>query len=279
MPLSLWVCLKKERFGALFLFLMNMSIVVRLKKSIRPAAIHLAGGLVIACVLAVFIFAFWYPWPYDEFSGGRSLFVLLICVDVICGPLLTLLLVTESKSRKLLILDISLVLLIQISAMAYGLLTVWQARPLYLVAEIDRFKVITVGELSIKDIKRLPPTLQMGVLDRPKIVGVRPPISLEEKNKVLFESLSGGRDYAERPEFYVPYDALMARKLLKASRPLEIFIQKNPIFSNWARNYSDGINVPIGQIRYIPVIARQDWIAVLDGNGFPVEFVKGDGFQ
>lgn len=255
-----------------------MYIAARLKSSLRPAAIHLIGGVVAASAIAILLFFIWFPWPYDEFSGGRNLFLMLIGVDVVCGPLLTLVLITEKKSKKLLVLDISLVLLIQVAAMTYGLHIAWQARPIYLVAEIDRFKAITKGELSDSDIQKLPPDLRSNFWKQPMVVGIRPPVSIEEKNRVLFDSVKGGRDYAERPEFYVTYDELVAKKSFAAGRNIADFIQKYPALAKWATEYSDRIKIPISEIRYLPIVAREDWIAILDQNGYIVEFLKGEGF-
>ena len=54
----------------------------------------------------------------------------------------------------------ALVAVIQLAALDFGLHTVWQARPLYLVMEIDRFKVVTRPVLDEGDIAQLPPALQ-----------------------------------------------------------------------------------------------------------------------
>ncbi len=255
-----------------------MSIVVRLRKSLRPAAIHLACGLIVACTIAALLFFIWYPSPYDEFSGGRNLFLLLIGVDVGCGPLLTLLLVTDTKPRRLLVVDITLVLLIQAAAMTYGMHVAWQARPIYLVAEVDRFKVITIGDLEEKDVRNLPPELRSGFWKKPLVVGIRPPISVEEKNKVLFESIKGGRDYAERPEFYISYGAASAKRSLEAGKRFADFIHKYPALQAWANNYAAREKISIDEIKYLPVMAREDWIALIDEDGYIAEFLKGEGF-
>ena len=43
------------------------------------------------------VFALWYPYPYREISGGRELFLIVVAVDVIMGPLLTLAVFNRSK--------------------------------------------------------------------------------------------------------------------------------------------------------------------------------------
>lgn len=45
----------------------------------------------------------------------------------------------------------------------------------------------------------------------------------EERSKVLFESLQGGRDFGERPEFYEKYEGDIAKKSMLRARKLESF--------------------------------------------------------
>lgn len=258
-----------------------MQIPVRLRQSLPVAALHLVVGALIACMVAIVIFWIWYPYPYDEFSGGRKLFLLLIGVDLVCGPLLTLLLFTKSKSRKLLLIDLSLILAIQIGAMVYGIMSVWQARPVYLVAEIDRLKVVTQADINGIDkaiLAELPKELRTSVWHRPLVVGIREPQSVEEKNKVMFESVQGGRDYADRPEFYTVYGELSARKSLDKGRFLINFLNKYPDLRLDLERYASAKNRSLDKIKYLPVIARQDWIAILDEKGYVDMFMKGDGF-
>lgn len=262
----------------LFFIAVTMHIQTRLRQSLLPASMHLGFSIVIASFIAGIIFWIWYPWPYHEFSGGRDIFLLLIGVDIVCGPVLTLLLFTTSKPKKLLYIDLGLICAIQMTALLYGVATAWSARPIYLVAEIDRFKVITRAEISDGEIEKLPDNLRTAAWKKPMVIGIREPVSTEERNKVLFESLQGGRDYAERPEFYVAYADHSAKKSLEKSKRLVDFIKKYPGLGAWSDNYARTKNVPIETIRYLPVRAREDWIAILDENGYVADFVKGDGF-
>lgn len=258
-----------------------MQIPVRLRQSFPVAAVHLALGALIACMIAFVIFWIWYPYPYDEFSGGRNLFLLLIGVDLVCGPVLTLLLYTKSKSTKLLLIDLTLILVLQIGAMVYGVTTVWQARPVYLVAEIDRLKVVTQADINGLDpstLAVLPEELRTSIWHRPLVVGIRDPQSVEEKNKVMFESVQGGRDYAERPEFYIAYGEPSAQRSLEKGRVLTHFGKKYPSLQPDLEQYAASKGRSLDKIKYLPVIARQDWIAILDEKGYVDVFMKGDGF-
>ena len=260
------------------LFFSAMPFVARLRESLPLAILHLLASAALAATLAAVIFHVWYRPPYDALAGGRLLFLLLVGVDVVCGPLLTLLLFTRSKTRKQLLTDAVMILALQATALAYGVSTAWNARPVYLVAEVDRFKVIAWEEIKHADFSSLPKDLQPGVWKSPTVVALRPPASIEEKNKVMFESLQTGRDYAERPEFYIAYNAETASRVLGRAREASALLKSYPHHRKWLETYARAQKRPLSEIRYLPVMAREDWVAIVTPQGEIARFLKGDGF-
>ena len=250
----------------------------RFNAAFKFSCIHFGLSFVIAALAATPVFNLWYPFPYREMSGGRELFILIVAVDMVCGPLLTLVLFDPTKPRAELWRDLGMVVLIQLSALGFGLHTVWQARPLFLVQEIDRFKVIAGPVLDGAVMTTLPVALQPQWWKKPLTVAIREPKDAQERNKVLFESVQGGRDYAERPEFYLPYESEAALKSLKRAKPLATFLQKQPDQQDAARKLALEKGADIAEWFYLPVIARQDWVAVLDKQGQIQGFLPGDGF-
>ena len=255
-----------------------MTFTLRVQSAIRPASIHLLCSVLVSMVAAVLVFGLWYPYPYRVLSGGRELFLLVVAVDVVCGPLLTIVLFNSAKPRAELWRDLGMVVLIQLGALGYGVLTLWQARPMFLVLEGDRFKVVLSHDLDSHAVAALPPTLQPKTLSGPLTVGIRPPIDSKERNKVLFASIQGGRDYAERPEFYLPYEGEAALKSLQRAKPLATFLEKYPDQQDAARKLALEKNADLKEWFYLPVVARQDWVAILDKQGQIQGFLRGDGF-
>lgn len=255
-----------------------MTFPLRFRAAIQAANLHLLCSVGVALLAAALVFGLWYPYPYRELSGGRELFLLVVAVDVVCGPLLTMVLFNPAKPRAELWRDLGLVALIQLSALGYGLHTVWQARPLFLVQEIDRFEVIAGPVLDSAAVAALPAALQPRWWKKPLMVAIREPKDAEERQKVLFESVQGGRDYAERPEFYLPYEGAASLKSLQRAKPLSVFLQNHPDQQDAARKLAFEKGADMAQWAYLPVIARQDWIAVLDKQAQIQGFLRGDGF-
>jgi hypothetical protein len=255
-----------------------MTFSFRIHAALRVSGFHLLCSVAVTLLAAALVFGLWYAYPYRELSGGRGLFLLVVAVDVVCGPLLTLVLFNPAKPRAELWRDLSLVALIQLGALGFGLFTVWQARPLFLVLEMDRFKVVMAPDLDSAAIAALPAAMQPGRLSGPVTVAIREPKDSKERNAVLFASVQGGRDYAERPEFYLPYEGAAALKSLQRAKPLAVFLQKQPDQQDAARKLALEKGADMAQWLYLPVIARQDWVAVLDRQGQIQGFLCGDGF-
>lgn len=259
----------------------NNRVNPRYVHAAKAAAIHLMLSIVVALGVAVFVFGIWYPFPYREMSGGRELFLLVIAVDIVCGPILTLVLFDKSKQSVELWRDLCLVALMQLAALGYGLWSVYEARPLYFVLEIDRFKVIAAPDLrpaALKELALLPPSLKPTFFSGPLIVALRESANEFERQEVLLESVAGGRDYAERPAFYTPYASAPASKLLARAKPLHMFVQKYPAKRVAVLQLLDKDSLDVNLLLYLPVVARQDWIAILDKEARIKGFIKGDGF-
>ena len=259
-----------------------MIMRLRLAAALRASFIHLLGSFFIATLAATLVFSWWYPYPYRDLAGGRELFFLVVAVDIICGPLLTAVIFNPSKPRGELWRDLGLVVLIQLGALGYGLHTVWQARPLFLVMEIDRFKVISSPDLQDNSaqtqLAALPQKLRPGLLSGPVTVAIREPKNSQERNTVMMESVIGGRDYAERPEFYLPYEGAAALKSLQRAKPLNVFLSKYAMQRPAAQALAINKGEDVMQWLYVPVLGRKNWIAVLDSQGQIRGFLEGDGF-
>ena len=72
----------------------------RLRFALRYALRHALVSLLVAGLSALFVFGLLYPPPTSAMLGVGSIFLLLLGVDVVCGPLLTLLLANPAKPRR-----------------------------------------------------------------------------------------------------------------------------------------------------------------------------------
>lgn len=203
-----------------------MALSVRSKAAVRAASLHFLASLFVAALAAALVFFIWYPYPYREIAGGRELFFLVVGVDVVCGPLLTLVLFNPQKSRRELTLDLSLVALVQLGALAYGLNTVAMARPVYLVYEVDRFRVVSVADIPQEQLKPELGGFHALPWYGPKVIGVREPRDSDEKFKSIELSMQGSEP-STRPDWWADYKLSKEQVLLRA-KPVSALIEKRP---------------------------------------------------
>ena len=81
----------------------------RCRFAAKVAGVHLGINVVVAILVAAVVLLLWYPYPYRDLSGGRELFTMLVSIDVILGPLLTLAVFNLKKPRNAVIPGLSVV--------------------------------------------------------------------------------------------------------------------------------------------------------------------------
>ena len=107
----------------------------------RASLIHLLiSGLLVGNVIGVVLWV-WYPSPTFEAVGAFSIIRLLIGVDLILGPLLTLIVFKQGKPG--LKFDLTVIALTQIAALVYGTYTLYKEKPDYMVFSIDRLEFVS----------------------------------------------------------------------------------------------------------------------------------------
>src|SRR5690606_27378733 len=116
----------------------------------KAALINLSISILIGLLILALVFFFWYPQPYFVAAGGRHLVVVLFAVNVVLGPLLTL--IVFSSGKKGLKFDLCMIGAFQVSALIFGLVVIAEARPAFIVAVVDRFELVAANDLDRKDL-------------------------------------------------------------------------------------------------------------------------------
>lgn len=165
----------------------------------KAAAIHLTISATIAiAVLALFLLV-WYPPPLFQADGGFRLLRTILIVDVVLGPLLTL--VVFKSGKKGLKFDLWVIGSLQVLALLFGMQVAFQARPAWIAVMPHRATIIHANEVyRPEESKRYSHAPLWG----PEPVGVREPESVEERNVLLDEFFAGIPDIDYRPSYYAP---------------------------------------------------------------------------
>ena len=253
-----------------------MSKGLNLKQRARAAGIHLLMSSAVAAGAAGLVFGLWYPGIYRLASGGRDLFLLLTSVDVVLGPLLTFAVFDLAKGWKHLRRDLFVIGLIQTAALDYGLHTVYAVRPVAMVFEVDRFRVIATGDVLESELPKALPAYRALPLTGPWLLGTRAPKAGDEHNDALFMGIKGV-DRANRPTFWQPY-ADSVPDVLARSRTIGALLAHYPARAAEFRAALGAMKADEASARFLPLAARGDWVVVLDTNGAVLGHIRADGF-
>ncbi len=259
----------------------------RATHALRAAAIHLLLSATVAGVVAALVFGLWFPSPLRELVGGTELFWLIVGVDVVCGPLLTLVMFNPSKPRAELRRDLALVALIQLLALGYGIHTLAHARPVALVHEVDRFRVVTYFDLDEGEDASVPDWAQPWRLTRPRTLGLRPASTSDEKMASIDASLQGVEP-SQRPSWWQDY-ALSTAQVLQRARPLSELRGKYPsqaalmdaAVGRALANHKPGETTDGAALRWLPLVSRRamDWVVLIDPHTARLRgYAHVDGF-
>lgn len=247
--------------------------------ALKAFGVHMMVSLAVASLAAGLVFFVWYPHPYERIQGGLELFLLVVGVDVVCGPLLTFVVFSSEKVRRILILDLGLVFLVQLGALTYGLYTVWLARPIYMVYEIDRYRVVSRADVDDHEMKNafgvIPPPRWIGV----QLLGIRvaKPTDTDYLDE-LTKSL-GGLYAAHRPDRWIPYEDVRSQVLSRARR-LDDLMVRHPETKKTLEDAAKRTGFKEEQLRWMPVQSRwgTEWSVLLSAESAEVlGFVHIDG--
>jgi len=177
-------------------------------EKIKAAGVHLCINLIIFSLLLFVLLKLWYPAPFFTASGGLQGLKIVALVDIVLGPVLTLVIFNGAKPRKELLTDVSIIACVQIAAFVWGTWTIYTQRPVQMAFWEDRFFTVPAASLSpqgktLADLKQFGDTL-------PVYVYVDREIS-DERGKEIFQAIedSGGLPPFEIIQLQQPYRTRM----------------------------------------------------------------------
>lgn len=244
----------------------------------KAFGIHLGISAAIGAAAAALVALVWYPPPLLHATGSDRFLMILIGVDVVVGPLLTLLVFKAGK--KSLRFDLSVIALLQLAALAYGLWTAVSSRPVFLVEAVDRITLVRANLVLDDDLAQA--RANGRGFDRlswtgPVLVGSRMPDDPKERNELTMKALEGAKPLEERPQFYVPYDE-ESKALLTRAKPLPPLYPRSPTAMREIEAIAESSGESIDALVYVPLETGKDDIAVVlsPTTGRPVGMVAVD---
>lgn len=229
----------------------------------KAAAIHLCCSFLIALGAALLVFLVWYPGALSYVSGVGKIFIMLVSIDVVLGPFITLIIFNTKK--KELKRDLISVVVFQAAALFYGMHTVFVARPVFIVYNSERFDVVYASDLSQDDLSSIKkPGFDTLPLWGPKCVAAPLPEDSKLVEQIILDAVTQGADIQFRPEFYVAY--AQEREVASANAlPLKNLIERNEKKAQQAERLISRYENKLEAVGYLPLIGKvADGIVVIN---------------
>ncbi|MGQ0587409.1 MAG: hypothetical protein ACT4PK_09440 [Gammaproteobacteria bacterium] len=167
---------------------------------LKAAGIHLGLSAVVFAVALYLILVEWYPGFHFLVDGGWRGVKIMAGVDLVLGPTLTLIIFNPFKARRLIVLDLACIAIVQVGALVWGFYAVHSQRPVAVSYYEGAFLSLTAEPLAIE--KKPADFARQFSSRRPPLVYVRPPVGDEEGARAALQELFGKVAFHEDPFFF-----------------------------------------------------------------------------
>lgn len=233
----------------------------------KAFGIHLAISAAIGCAAALVVGWVWYPPPLLQATESDVFLYVLVGIDVVIGPLLTLVVFRPGKPS--LRFDLAVIALLQLAMLSYGLWTAVSSRPVFLVEGVDRVTLVRANHVEPSDLEA---AARNGLgfhrlsWTGPVLVGSKPPHSVAERNRLMLEELKGGLAIELRPQYYVDFGD-RAEALFARGHPLPPLYTRAPKAMAEITAIAERAGERIDDLRFVPLVTgREDVAVILSGK-------------
>ncbi|MCR6663509.1 MAG: hypothetical protein NVV60_10305 [Luteimonas sp.] len=182
----------------------------------KAAATHLAISILVIGGLALAIYLLWYPMGLYHLAGQDRIVLVMLGIDIAAGPLLTL--VVYKAGKKTLKFDLTVIALCQAALLAWGLHTLWQTRPVFLLATPDRFTLLFANDIDPRLLADAPkPEWRRFSWTGPQLVATAMPTDPDRRREAMDQLMSGGAGIERTPQWYVEFEHV-AQDIIRNSR-------------------------------------------------------------
>jgi hypothetical protein len=204
---------------------------------IKAFLIHLGISLFIFSILLYLILFEWYPFPYFQTDGGWQGIRIIIGVDVVLGPLLTLIVFKPGKPK--LKLDLSIIAALQSAALIWGIYIVYTEKPVAAIFTENYFTSIPLKEfkragMTEKDLKKFGSSL-------PVLIYSNLPKSQNELQALRIKALGQQRPLYLFSEYYEKFSPEYIEDLKANKIPRETLLKIYPEYKNEIAETNKGV--------------------------------------
>jgi hypothetical protein len=176
---------------------------------LKAFGLHLLGSASALALVLGGLYLGWYRWPGWYLSSVLHVVGIVVLVDLVIGPTLTLIVANSRKPRRILARDIAIIVTVQVAALVYGSGTLWSGRPLYYTFSTDRLECVQASDIEASEIAlalRQNPAFAPHWYSLPRWIWAPLPNDPDEAMRIVGEaSLGSGKDVIDMPRYFQPW--------------------------------------------------------------------------
>src|SRR5450631_3121025 len=187
---------------------------------LKAFSLHLLSSVTVLTLILGCLYLGWYRWPGWYLTDVTTVVLVMVCVDVVLGPTLTLIIANKTKARRVLARDIGIIVAVQLCALTYGSVSLWNGRPLYYAFSEGVLQLVQAYDIDANEAKlgrEQNPTLAPHWYSLPRWIWAPLPQDPEISEQIVIGTVTGGDDVISMPRYFKPWEdgSLTLRSQLK----------------------------------------------------------------
>jgi len=176
----------------------------------KAFGLHLLGSASALTLALGALYLGWYRWPGWYLSSVLHIVGIVVMVDLVVGPTLTLVVSNPGKSRRLLTRDIAAIVTVQLAALVYGTVTLWSGRPLYYAFSVNSLECVQASDIDASEVAlalRQNPSFAPHWYSLPRWIWAPLPDDPDEAMGIVNSaSFGSGKDVTQMPRYFRPWE-------------------------------------------------------------------------
>lgn len=245
-----------------------------MKNKFKALFIHLLSSITFISAFMLLIYFLWFPEEVMKLTGISKIFMTLVAIDIIIGPLLTY--IVYNPKKKSLKFDLSTIVVLQLAAFSYGAYTIYQAHPVYITYTVDRFSLVSARDANPQAAAF--DEYKVSTLGRPVLAYAQSPDDPDKRNELLMSVvMEGALDLDARAEYYKPYNENIEHIIQRSFDPELLFTTSAELehLNTYLRKYS------LDALAFLPIQGKANsMVYVLEkATGTPLGMIDIDPWE
>jgi hypothetical protein len=180
-----------------------------MKTRFKAFGLHLLASIIVLTGILGILYFGWYRWPGWYLTEVAQVVMIMVGVDVVLGPTLTLIIARSTKPRRVLARDIAVIVAVQLCALIYGATSLWNGRPLYYAYSETLLQLVQAYDIDAKESAlglKLNPQLAPHWYSLPRWIWAPLPQDAAESQRIVVSTLTGGDDVISMPRYFKPWE-------------------------------------------------------------------------